>query len=71
MVNAELFDQKVGESGFKFKYIAKQLGITEYGLIKKRKGVIPFKVNEINILTPLLNLTADERDTIFDLKSSK
>jgi hypothetical protein len=71
MVNAELFDQKVNESGFKFKYIAKQLGITEYGLIKKRKGVIPFKVNEINILTPLLNLTADERDTIFDLKSSK
>lgn len=71
MINEALFDQKVDESGYKFKFIAKQLGITEFGLIKKRKGIIPFKVNEIKILTPLLNLTDEERDDIFDLKSSK
>lgn len=71
MVNETLFNQKVSESGYKFNFISKQLGITEFGLIKKRKGTIPFKVDEINKLTELLHLTASERDAIFDLKSTK
>ena len=71
MVDKARFDQKVADSGYKFDFISKQLGITEFGLIKKRKGTIPFKVDEINKLTELLHLTAPERDAIFDLKSTK
>ena len=70
MVNEKLFNQKVKDSGYKFDYIAKKMGITTYGLIKKRKGQIPFKVAEINLLSMMLNLSAGERDIIFDLKSS-
>ena len=71
MVNEALFDSKVKESGYKYNFISRQLGITEFGLIKKRKGTIPFKVDEINKLSELLHLTASERDDIFDLKSTK
>lgn len=71
MVNETLLNQKVKESGYKYNFISRQLGITEFGLIKKRNGKIPFKVDEINKLTELLHLTASERDDIFDLKSTK
>lgn len=71
MVNEALFTQKVEDNGVKYNYLSQKLGITPYGLIKKRKGLIPFKVCEINILSEILHLTAQERDEIFDLKSSK
>jgi len=70
-MNEALFAQKVHDSGLKFNYISRELGITQNGLIKKRNGTIPFKVNEINKITELLHLSAPERDAIFDLKSSK
>ena len=70
-MNEELFEQKVKESGLKYSFIAQKLGITEFGLIKKRQGKIPFKVSEINIITEILHLTASERDTIFGLISTK
>ena len=69
-MNDELFREKVKESGLKFNYIAHKIGITEFGLIKKRRGKIPFKVSEINALTELLNLTEKERDAIFRLEST-
>ena len=71
MVNEKLFNQKVEDNGVKYNFLSQKLGITPYGLIKKRKGQIPFKVNEINILSELLHLSASERDEIFDLKSSR
>ena len=70
-MNKLLFDEKVKSKGTKYKFLAEKLGITETGLIKKREGVIPFKVCEINALTDLLSLTADERDIIFGLTSPK
>lgn len=71
MINEALFNQKVKENGVKFNFLSQKLGISENALIKKRNGRIPFKVNEINVLSGLLHLTAAERDDIFDLKSSK
>lgn len=65
-----LFKAKVDENGMKFRFIAEKLGITEFGLIKKRNGMIPFKVCEINTITELLHLTSKERDAIFGLESS-
>ena len=67
-MNDILFKQKVQDSGLKYQFISEKLGISSEGLIKKRKGIIPFKVSEINILTDLLHLNADERDDIFGLK---
>lgn len=70
-MNDIMFQQKVQDSGLKYKFICDKLGISSEGLIKKRKGIIPFKVNEINLITELLCLTAKERDNIFELTSSK
>lgn len=70
-MNDLLFRQKVRDSGYKYKHISDKIGITHEALIKKRKGIIPFKVCEINILTELLGLSVAERDDIFGLKSPK
>lgn len=66
MINEELFNQKVEENGLKYRFLSQKLGITEFGLIKKRKGLIPFKANEITILSDLLKLSESERNNIFD-----
>ena len=64
-----LFDDKVEKSGLKFGFIAEKLNISRCALSRKRNGEIPWKVPEINILTDMLDLTMDERDVIFHLKS--
>lgn len=70
-MNDVLFRQKVHDSGYKYKFICDKIGLSNEGLLKKRKGIIPFKVNEINALTELLNLSVPERDDIFGLTSPK
>lgn len=70
-MNDILFREKVRESGYKYSFISEKLGISVEGLIKKRKGKIPYKVSEINTITELLNLTTAERDDIFGLKCPK
>ena len=64
-MNKTLFDLKVKECGLKFNYIAKSLGITNEALIKKRNGIIPFKVPEVKLLKDILNLSCSEIDKIF------
>ena len=70
-MNDLLFQQKVRDNGLKYKFICEKLGISDGALIKKRKGIIPWKVIEINGLVELLHLSARERDDIFDLASTK
>lgn len=60
-----LFDSKVSEQGLKYTFIAEKLGISEQALTRKRKGIIPFKVREIKILKPMLDLTDKETIRIF------
>ena len=69
-MNDLLFREKVKSSGYKWKYISEKLGVSESALIKKRKGMIPYKVSEVNLVVDILGLTANERDDIFGLKSS-
>ena len=70
-MNDVLFRKKVRDSGYKYKFICAKIGLSNEGLLKKRKGIIPYKVSEINALTELLNLTVAERDDIFGLESPK
>ena len=70
-MDRKLLEDKIEQSGLKYTFIAQKLDITEFGLIKKRQGAIPFKIPEINILTDLLHLTVEERDAIFGLTSPK
>ena len=70
-MNDLLFRQKVKNSGLKWKYICEKLGISESALIKKRKGLLNYKVCEVNAVVDLLGLTVDERDDIFGLKGTR
>lgn len=65
MTNTELLRKKIDDSGYKLTFIAKQLGITYQGFLKKSNNETEFKATEIQILKTLLNLTDDERDCIF------
>lgn len=64
-MNKTLFDAKVKECGLKYNHIAKCLGITNEALIRKRNGIIPFKIPEVKILKDILNLSCSEIDKIF------
>ena len=65
MTNTSLLRRKIDESGYKLTYIAKQLGITYPGLLKKINNETEFKAGEIQTLCKLLNLTDDEMKEIF------
>lgn len=51
--------------GLKLKYVAKQLGITPYGLAKKLKGLNEFTVREMNLLISVLSLDKEDYTRIF------
>lgn len=65
MVDKELLDKKMLESGYKTGYIAEQLGVTRSALCYKRRGLRPFRAAEIYVLCNLLNLTQEEKKKIF------
>jgi len=70
-MNDLLFRQKVKNSGYKWKFISEKLGISESALIKKRKGLLQYKIGEVNTIVEVLGLTAVERDDIFGLKGTR
>lgn len=65
MTNTNLLRKKLDESGYKSRFIAKQLGITYQGFLKKINNETEFKASEIQSLKEILNLTDEERDMIF------
>ena len=65
MSNTALLREKIDESGYKLRFIAKQIGITYAGFLKKINNETEFKASEIQGLKDLLNLTDEERDKIF------
>lgn len=67
MTNTSLLRKKLDESGYKLRFIAKQLGITYQGFLKKINNETEFKASEIQALKEFLNLTDEERDKIFFL----
>lgn len=65
MTNTPLLRKKLDESGYKLRFVAKQLGITYQGFLKKINNETEFKASEIQALKDFLNLTDEERDMIF------
>lgn len=68
MVNTELLNTKIDDSGLKTTFIVDKLGISRQAFDKKRKNVIPFRVAEIYVVSDLLRLTDDEKQDIFFAK---
>lgn len=65
MTNSELLRQKIDESGYKLKFIAKQLGITYQGFLKKVNNETEFKATEIQALCDLLHIGIQQKESIF------
>lgn len=66
MTNTELLNEKIEMSGYKRSFIAKQLGLSAYGLAKKIQNETEFKASEINALCVLLNIVSpEEKEAIF------
>ncbi len=64
-MNVEMLVAKIEASGRSKSEIAEVLGITRQGLYNKLSGESEFKSSEIKVLSLLLSLTPEERDTIF------
>lgn len=65
MINKELLEKYIEDSGYKRIYIAKKLGITAYGLALKISGKHDFKATEIKILISLLGIEIQKAKEIF------
>ena len=70
MTNTTLLREKIDESGYKLRFVAKKIGITYQGFLKKINNESEFKASEIQGLKELLNLTDEERDKFTKLLAS-
>ena len=65
MVNTDLLDQRIEDSGLKIGFIIEKLGLSRTGFDKKRRGINKFRVAEVYVICDLLNLSDEERHSIF------
>ena len=65
MTNTELLRKKIDESGYKLRFIAKQVGITYQGLMNKINNETDFRATEIQTLCDLLKIDMQEKEEIF------
>lgn len=65
MTDTKALREKIDASGYKLRFIAKKIGITYQGFLKKINNETEFKASEIQGLKELLKLTDEERDKIF------
>ena len=66
MVNTELLNEKIEQSGLKPQFIIETLGITPNSFYRKKNNQIPMKAAEIYVLCDLLKITdSDEKAKIF------
>ena len=65
MTKTALLRKKIDESGYKLRFIAKQIGITYQGFLKKINNETEFKAKEIMILCDLLKIDIQEKELIF------
>lgn len=73
MVNSELLNQKISESGLKKNYISSRCGLSRYSFLAKMQGKRDFTGYEIGQLKKMLGLSAKETETLFfaDASASK
>ena len=60
MTDRELLDKRIEACGYRYDYIAEQLGITRATLRRKRIGKAEFTASEIRILSTLLHIDSIE-----------
>lgn len=63
----ETLSEKISNSGYKFNFIADQLGISYMALNNKLSGKSDFRVSEVRKLSVLLNLSAEEKQKFFGI----
>ncbi len=65
MTNTTLLEQYIEKSGYKKSFIARQIGLTAYGLSLKINNKSEFKAREMTILCKLLKISAKDKEAIF------
>lgn len=65
MVNTQLLEQKIANSGYKLGFIANNIGISRQSFHKKLKGQTSFRFAEVYVLRDLLKLSSEEEQAIF------
>lgn len=66
MTNTQSLKDIIDKSGLKYGFIAKELGLSRYGLKKKIENESSFKAEEIQKLCIILHIDSyDEREKIF------
>lgn len=65
MTNTDLLREKIDQSGYKLRFIAKNIGLTYQGFLNKINNRNEFRANEIQALYDLLDMTEEERVAIF------
>lgn len=65
VLNRQLLEDKLLESGYKMSFISEKLGISPQAFIKKRNGELPFKISDVETLLNLCNWDAETIYSIF------
>ena len=66
MVNTNLLNEKIEQSGLKPQYIISTLGITPNSFYRKKNNQIKMKASEVYVLCDLLKITdSQEKEKIF------
>ena len=65
MLNTELLKKKIDDSGLKTGFIVDKLGISHQAYLNKINGYTSFKLDEIQNLCNILNLSAKDREEVF------
>ena len=68
MFDKTKFKEVVDRSGYKGKYIAKEIGMSYNLYLQKSNGLAQWKADEIMNLSDTLRLRKNERDAIFFAK---
>lgn len=65
MTDTKRLRDAIDSKGYKYQFVASELGISRYGLQKKIENDTEFKASEIKRLSTLLGLTLHEQSKIF------
>lgn len=69
MTDTVTLRRRIERSGYKYKFLARKMGISPYSLQLKIDNAREFKVSQVEALARLLGLTLKEKEAIFFAKS--
>lgn len=65
MTDTRILRDRIKDSGLKYNYIARKMGLTAAGLQKKIENDTEFKASEVKSLAEMLSLSTEEKEAIF------